>query len=92
MEVTRYWIKIGARRPITPALETMTGSALGLVENRRSGEVRRMLGSNLDVVCADDLPIELMGKCGHLWTWMSALDEHNQLLGLAEEARLGCMG
>jgi len=70
------------------ALETVAGSALALVEAGRGGEVRGTLGSNLDVVRADDLPIELMGECGHLWTWTSVLDERHELLGLAEEARL----
>jgi hypothetical protein len=66
----------------------MAGSALTLVEEGRRGEVRGTLGSNLDVVCADDMPIELMGERGHLWTWTSVLDERHELLGLAKEARL----
>jgi hypothetical protein len=65
---------------------------LALVEDGRRGEVRGTLGSNLDVVRVDDMPIELMSERRHLWTWTSVLDERHELLGLAEEARLdgGC--
>ena len=89
MEVARCRIKIDARWSIALALETVAGSALALVEDDCGGEVRGTLWSNLNVVRADDMPIELMGERGHLWTWASALDEPNELLGLAEEARLG---
>jgi len=67
----------------------MASSALALVEDGRGGGVWGTLGSNLDVVRADNMPIELMGESGHLWTWTSMLDVCNELLGLAEEARLG---
>ena len=89
MEVTRCRIKIGARWSIALTLETVAGSALALVEDSRGVEVRGTLGSNLNVVRTDDVPIELMGERGHLWTWTSVLDERHELLGLAEEAKLG---
>jgi hypothetical protein len=66
VEVTRCRSKAGTRRSIALALETVAGSALALVEEGRGGEVRGMLGSNLDIVRADNLPIELTGKRGHL--------------------------
>jgi hypothetical protein len=88
MEVARCRIKTGARWSIALALETVAASALVLVEEGSSGEVRRTLGSNRDVVRADDTPIEPMYERGYLWTWTSVLDERHELLGLAEEARL----
>src|SRR5437867_3142709 len=90
VEVARCRLKIGAHWSIALALETVAGSALALVEDGRGGEVRGTLGSNLDVVRADDMPREPMGERGHLWTWTSVLDEHHELLSLAEEARVGC--
>jgi hypothetical protein len=62
---------------------------LGLIEDDHSVEIRGTLGSNLDVIRADDMPIEPMGERGHLWTWTSVLDECHELLGLTEEARPG---
>ena len=89
MEVAWCRVKIGAGWSIALALETVAGSALGLVEFRSHAEVGRPLRRYLDVIGADDMPVELMGKCGHLWTWPLVLDEHDELLGLAEEAGLG---
>jgi hypothetical protein len=85
VEVAGCRIKIRARWSIALTLETVAANALALVEDGRMGEVRGTLGSNLDIVRADDVPIELMGEGGHLWTWTFVLDERYELLGLAEE-------
>src|SRR4249919_2354218 len=66
MEVARCRVETGTCWPIALALQTMTGSALGLVKFRREREVGKPLRSNLNIVGVDDIPAELMGQCGHL--------------------------
>ena len=89
MEVTRCRIETGTCWPIALALQTMTGSALGLVKFRREREVGKPLRRNLNIVGVDNIPAELMGQCGYLRAWPPVLDEPDEVLGLAAQARLG---